>query len=373
MSSQDILLAENCAGDEELNIDAIECPFSGGSLPTGCAIPFNGTGEEYCLSLKIGVATDAIVVLAVLVYMIAIGAAMEIEKIKHAARQPKPPLVGLFCQVVLNPFVCFALIAVFGKDFPISVRLTAILIASAPGGNGSNLLTFLAWGSVELSVIMTIFSTLMAFATTPFFVFLGSQVIWADESTDLSVDFLAIVLAAIVVTTLPSIGLVIRYKISETFGKLLATWGVLIGIVLTILSALLFLGDPLLRKGIRSLGWEVWVCSIFLNICALTMGYACATILKLPERFRRSIAFEVGSQNITIPLAIITVSFDGGPVQSFFVPFIATYLIASIPANYGLMLFWRYCIPLAEEHHDGYDEEEEEERKGTADISTIEL
>lgn len=354
MSSQDIEAAQNCS--------SIECPIDAGfTSPIGCTIPYDGTPDDFCLSTQIGNISTLVVIIVLIAYMTGVGASMEIEKIKHAMKHPKAPLIGLFVQTVLNPLMMFGVIAIFGDAFPLAVKLMAILIASSPGGNGSALLTLYSYGSIELSVVMTIFSTLCSFATLPFWIWFATEVVYKDESEGLSIDFTAIVLSAAMATILPLIGAGIRYKVSEKVGLFLAKYGTLLGIFGVAVIACLYFADPLFRYGLEDLGWELWICTFILNAGGMALGYFASVLCRLPHRFHRTIAFEVASQNLSIPLAIVNLSFGSGPVASLFLPFLGAYAIGSLPVNYGMMGFFRYCKPIHEPHHDGFDEEEEAE------------
>mmetsp|Transcript_12900 Transcript_12900/g.20869 ORF Transcript_12900/g.20869 Transcript_12900/m.20869 type:complete len:383 (-) Transcript_12900:708-1856(-) len=338
MSSEYISEAAKC--------QALTCPANGESLPTGCVIPYNSTIDEYCKSRTIGLVSQYLVVGAIIVYMLAVGASMDWAKVKHAAKSPKPAIVGLFCQIVLNPLMMFALIAAFGSSFPVATKVMAILVSAAPGGTSSNLLSVLAYGDVEISVMMTVVSTFFAFATMPFYVWFATSVIWRGETADLTVNFVAIILAALTCTLLPLIGFVLKEKFGQRFGFWLTSTGSIVGVVASLAIGLLYLLDPLFRSGLAGLGWQVWVCCVLLNAAGLTMGYLASRLCRFPTRFHRTIAFEVGSQNVAIALAIVAVSFGSGPVGSLFTPFLGAYLITSSPINLSMMAVWRFGFPL---------------------------
>ncbi|CAK9031721.1 Probable sodium/metabolite cotransporter BASS2, partial [Durusdinium trenchii] len=323
MSTLEIAAAEAC-GD-------LECPIDNQTLPGGCAIPYEGSTDDFCQSVTIGNIAFVVVIISVAMYLT--GA----------------PLVGLFCQIFLNPLLMFALIAIFGSNFPIATRIMAILVASAPGGNGSNVLTLLSGGNVEMSVAMTVFSTFMAFATVPFFVWLGTEVVWKDDAAELDVDFVSIVLAALTATLLPAIGVAIKRWAPASIAHFCSKYLALIGAIAVLFGAFLYLFDPLFILGLKDLGWQIWICAALINAGGLMIGYSASRfVMGFPRPFHRTIAFEVGTQNATIPLSIAAVTFGSGPVSSFFLPFLGAYLIMSGLVSYSLMLFWRYGDPILE-------------------------
>ncbi|MBU4606010.1 MAG: bile acid:sodium symporter, partial [Proteobacteria bacterium] len=80
-------------------------------------------------------------------------------------KSPKAPAIGLGAQFILLPAFTFLLTLVL----PISpsIALGMILVASCPGGNLSNMMTYLAGGNAAVSVSMTAVSTAAAVVMTP--------------------------------------------------------------------------------------------------------------------------------------------------------------------------------------------------------------
>ena len=115
-----------------------------------------------------------------------IGCDLELEQMLSNFRRPLPLLIGLACQIIYLPLLSFALSKIFklGK----STSLGLLSTASSPGrfssyldhsfyilyvgGGSSNIYTALLSGDVDLSVTMTFFSTIVAFGTFPFWIWL---------------------------------------------------------------------------------------------------------------------------------------------------------------------------------------------------------
>lgn len=106
--------------------------------------------------------------------------------------------------------------------------------------------------------------------------------------------------------------------------------------------------DPVFRAGYRNAGNEIFIIAFLFNIGALSIGYSVPFILRFPESERRAIAFEVGAQNSSLPLAIVYVSFGLGINTVDFLPFLGVYLGLSFIVNYSLVAVMRYCLPKPE-------------------------
>jgi len=234
-------------------------------------LPFGVTQADADLSEILGTVSQVLVVIGLICYMVGVGAALDFELFKKAWTKPKPPLVGLFCQVCINPLVIFGVIAFFSevvsKDgFPVETKVMAIIIAAAPGGNGSNLLTYLAFGAAEISIAMTIISTIIGFGTIPLFIWLGSSVLFPLED-ELVIPYTSVVISAVAASVPPVIGLYLQFKLDPYYVEKINTIGVGIGVVFTIIVGCLYLADPVFRAGMGALGAPIWGAGIMFNVC----------------------------------------------------------------------------------------------------------
>ena len=95
--------------------------------------------------------------------MLGVAIDLKLEDFKRILASPKAPAIGLFAQFLLLPAFTFGLTMLL-KPHP-SIALGMILVAACPGGNLSNLMTYLAKGNCAVSISMTAVST--AAAATP--------------------------------------------------------------------------------------------------------------------------------------------------------------------------------------------------------------
>ena len=114
------------------------------------------------------IVTDIILPLALAFIMFALGLGLTGNDFLRVIKQPRDFFVGAFSQIILLPVVAFVLV----KIWPIAPELAigVMIIAAAPGGVTSNLLTSFAKGDVALSISLTAIISLLCVITIPFIV-----------------------------------------------------------------------------------------------------------------------------------------------------------------------------------------------------------
>ena len=113
------------------------------------------------------VTTIAPVCLAIIMFGLGLG--LTIGDFTRVIKNPRDFLVGFLCQVILLPIIAFILISII--SLPPEIALGVMVIAAAPGGVTSNILTKFADGDVALSVSLTAIVSLLSILIVPFIVF----------------------------------------------------------------------------------------------------------------------------------------------------------------------------------------------------------
>jgi len=315
-------------------------------LSENSSLPFGATPEDADLSETLGLWVQIVVVLSLLLYMTGVGVALDLDRFKDAWKRPKAPLVGLFGQIVVNPFVIMGLLKLLGGDFTVETKVMALIIAASPGGNGSALLTYLSFGHTETSIAMTLISTVVAFATIPLFIFLGTEVFF-PEALELEIAFESIVLSALAASLPPLFGIWLKKKrLKADMVDPVKNVLIISGIVFSVAAGLLTVADPIFRLGVKALGGKIWLVAFLFNSSALAFGYFLAFVACLADPERRAVAFEVGVQNLSIPLAVVNLSFGTGVEAAEFTPFLGVYVIMGLCVNYPCMMMFRYVFPI---------------------------
>jgi len=97
--------------------------------------------------------------------MLSMGLSLTLDDFRKCLQQPIPILLGFVCQYSVLPILAFTISRLM--SLPPSVAIGMILLGSCPGGQASNVATFVAHGNVSLSVLMTTVSTMGAAVMTP--------------------------------------------------------------------------------------------------------------------------------------------------------------------------------------------------------------
>ncbi len=101
--------------------------------------------------------------------MFSLGVGLSIENFKRVFIQPKDFFVGALSQVVLFPIVALILALVF--PIPIELKVGLMLLAAAPGGVTTNIISKFADGDVALSITLTAITSLISIVSVPYVLF----------------------------------------------------------------------------------------------------------------------------------------------------------------------------------------------------------
>ena len=150
---------------------------------------------------------------ALALIMLGLGASLTVKDFIRVFQHPKEFFVGLICQLVVLPIIgCFLIIIL---KTPVELALGVMLIAAAPGGVTSNVLTKFADGDVALSISLTAFTSLISIVSVPYIIFLSID-LFDITYVEKEVSMLGISLKMFFVVTVPVIiGMIIRKFFSD--------------------------------------------------------------------------------------------------------------------------------------------------------------
>ena len=145
--------------------------------------------------------------------MLGLGLGLSVKDFTRILRVPKDFIVGFFSQLVILPIVALGIALILDLPAPIAIGL--MIIAAAPGGVTSNVLTKFANGDVALSISLTAVVSLISIISVPFVVITSADILGVTISTNVSMVGIALKMA-LVVTIPVIIGMVIR-GLAENF------------------------------------------------------------------------------------------------------------------------------------------------------------
>ena len=268
-----------------------------------------------------GSVTNVVLPLALAFIMFALGLGLTADDFARVVRNPRDFIVGAASQLILLPIVAFLLVSLW--SLPPELALGVMIIAAAPGGVTSNILTAFARGDVALSISLTAVISLVCVVTIPFIVvFAHGQFVGGDALGEVSVGKTAVSVFAIV--TVPVLlGLLVR-RFATGFALRFER---IAGRISTVLFAIVLAGAIYQEKNnIVTYFAQAGLVTLVLNLVMMVLAYMIARKYASGAQQRIAISIECGLQNGTLAIAVATLLFGGG-------------LVAVPAATYSLIMF----------------------------------
>ena len=272
------------------------------------------------------IVTDVILPLALAFIMFVLGLGLTGSDFLRVVKQPRDFFVGAFSQIILLPIIAFMLV----KIWPIAPELAigVMIIAAAPGGVTSNLLTSFAKGDVALSISLTAIISLLCVITIPFIV-LTSVGLLNDSNITQDISLFSMSRDMFLIVTMPVIlGMLIRRFASGVTLKF-EPIAKKISIVLFVL--VLFGAIAAERENVISYFVQAGLITLALNVVMMVVAYYVAKLLASGMKQKKCITIECGLQNGTLAIFVATSIFGGGmyviPAATYSLIMFATSLI----------------------------------------------
>ena len=243
--------------------------------------------------------------LALALIMLGLGLGLTVNDFKRVLQNPKIFFVGIFSQIVLLPIIAYILLLVI--KVPTAIALGVMIIAAAPGGVTSNVMTKFARGDVALSISLTAVCSLISIISVPLIVFSSAKLIGVSNISE-EITMTGIALKMTGVVTLPVfIGMIIR-KFNENFiSNNIKFIERTTGFLFLIVFAAIWIEE---RNNILSYLSQAGVIVLTLNIVMMIFAYYLAKVFSSNIEQRRCIAIECGLQNGTLAVFVATQIFN---------------------------------------------------------------
>jgi len=237
--------------------------------------------------------------------MLGLGMSLTVQDFLRVIKIPKDFLVGFICQLILLPIVAFILIKLLSA--PVELALGVMLIAAAPGGVTSNVLTKFAKGDVALSISLTAITSLISIISVPFIVFTSIDLLEVDYvSRDISM--FGIALKMFFVVTVPvMIGMLIKhYATNFINNKALIIQRISIFLFILVFVAIYLEEWDNIITFIKRAG----LIALILNITMMIIGFYAAKFFASGVAQQKCISLECGLQNGTLAAFVGTQIFN---------------------------------------------------------------
>ena len=243
--------------------------------------------------------------IALAIIMLCLGASLTVSDFSRVIKNPKDFFIGFVCQLFVLPIVAYLLIIIL--KVPTEMALGVMLIAAAPGGVTSNVLTKFAGGDVALSVSLTAFMSLLSIITVPFIIFTTID-LFEISYVAKEISMVGISLKMFFVVTVPVIiGMIIRHFTGDlVIRNLKIIQRISIALFLIVFAAIYIeewdkIVSFLARAGLIAL---------VLNVTMMVIGFYVAKFFASGEAQQRAISLECGLQNGTLAVFVGTQLFD---------------------------------------------------------------
>jgi len=237
--------------------------------------------------------------------MLGLGMSLTVKDFTRVIKFPKDFFVGFVCQMLVLPIIGFTLIKLLNT--PIELALGVMIIAAAPGGVTSNILTKFADGDVALSISLTAIISLISIISVPFIIFLSIDLLNITYVAK-EISMIGISLKMFFVVTIPVLlGMIIRYFAENIILKNVLLIQRISIALFVFIFVLIYIEE---WDNIVNFLTRAGLIALTLNIVMMIVGFYVAKIFASGVAQQKCISLECGLQNGTLAVFVSTQLFD---------------------------------------------------------------
>lgn len=264
------------------------------------------------------IVTDLILPIALAFIMFSLGLGLSLNDFTRIFLKPKEFIVGFASQLIILPIVALILVLIFPASPEIAIGV--MILAAAPGGATSNILTSFAKGDVALSISLTAVISILSVVTIPLILGISLSFLGLNLANE-GISLMDIALKMFLIVTIPVL-------IGISLSRVLNSFEDMAKKISTILFFLVLLGAILAeRENVVSYFAQAGLITLILNILMMVIAFYLSKALISNSSQQRAITLECGLQNGTLAIVVANVFFDGG-----------AYLIPA--ATYSLIMYF---------------------------------
>ena len=233
--------------------------------------------------------------------MLGLGLGLKINDFTRILKTPKDFFVGFFSQLIILPLVAYLLIIIL--KVPPEIAIGVMIIAAAPGGVTSNILTKFANGDVALSISLTAVISLISIITVPLIIFTSADLFGITDISQ-NISMTGIALKMFLVVTVPVIlGMIIR-KFAENFVNSKIQIFEKLNIILFVIFFIAAFYEE--RESFIDFLIQAGFITFILNITMMIVAYYLGKTFASGIKQQKCIALECGLQNGTLAIFVST-------------------------------------------------------------------
>ena len=247
-----------------------------------------------------GIVTDVILPLSLAFIMFSLGLGLSLSDFTRVFFKPRDFLIGLFFQIIILPIVAL-LIVMF---WPLSPELAigVMILAAAPGGVTSNVLTSFAKGNIALSISLTAINSILCVITVPLILMISLSVLDMGSINE-GQSLFSVASQMFLIVTIPVIVGVLLSGVLSSFEKIAKNISIIL-FVLVLIGAILSQ-----RENVITYFAQAGLVMLFLNIIMMIIVYLLSNIFKSSKETFRCWLMEVGLQNGTLAIVVANTFF----------------------------------------------------------------
>ena len=239
--------------------------------------------------------------LALALIMLGLGLGLTARDFLRVINHPRDFAIGFICQLIILPIVAYILVMILGT--PVELAVGVMIIAAAPGGITSNILTKFAKGDVALSVSLTAIISIISIITVPLIVFASADLLGANLVTaDISLTGTALKMAGVVAVPVIT-GMIIRKFADSFISSKISIINKITGFLFLIVFIAIWVEE---RENILDYIAQAGLVVLVLNVVMMFIAYYIAKIFATGIKQRKCIALECGLQNGTLAVFVAT-------------------------------------------------------------------
>ncbi|XWS26920.1 hypothetical protein CRYUN_Cryun26dG0071600 [Craigia yunnanensis] len=257
--------------------------------------------------------------------MLSMGLTLTFEDFRRCLRNPWTVGIGFLAQYLIKPMLGFAIAMTLKLSAPLATGL--ILVSCCPGGQASNVATYISKGNVALSVLMTTCSTIGAIVMTPLLTkLLAGQLV--------PVDAAGLAISTFQVVLVPTVVGVLSNEFFPKFTSKIISVTPLIGVILTTLLCASPIGQ--VSEVLKVQGAQLILPVALLHAAAFALGYWISKI-SFGESTSRTISIECGMQSSALGFLLAQKHFTNPLVA---VPSAVSVVCMALGGS-ALAVYWR--------------------------------
>lgn len=277
--------------------------------------------------------TEVLMPVAIGVIMLGLGLSLTLDDFKRVVLYPKAMVIGLVCQMILLPIICFVI--VFLSGLPPALAVGFMLLSASPGGASANLYSHLSKGDVALNVSLTAVNSLLTLLTLPFIVN-ASLAFFMESGQDVPMPFRKVIEVFSIVLVPVFLGMLVRYRWPNVAEKAEKTVKIAAAFFLAIvILAAVAQQYQMVVKYFK----EVGITALVFNLASMSLGYFVPQWFNVNKKQAISIGMEIGIHNGTLAIFIALNALDN---QMMAIPAaIYSLIMFFTAAGFGYLVNWR--------------------------------